>query len=132
MIDQGILSSLSHGAITNLKKGIINNHDAALLIMASTPGGASKTRDVISSLRAWRGVNYLEFVYLFNTSDYGGYGFVGSSVESVSNKVYHLPNRGGFDSTTQRRTYWYRAARGSYRVTLEGFRRLAELSNQLS
>jgi hypothetical protein len=131
MINQGILSSLKHSSITNLKSRKINNHDAALLIIASSDGIA-KSPEVIKQLQVWRG-QPLTFVYLWNTSQSGGYGFVGRDVNSVSNEVYHCPTgRSGSDCTTQRRTYWYRVKKGQYRLTLEGFRRLAELQDQLS
>ena len=126
MINGNILPGLSHSSYTNLKVGKISNHDATLLIMASSPDGLSKTREVIEALRKWRGNDTLKFTYLFNTSSFGGYGFVGKDVDSTYNTVYSYP------SNTQRRTYWYRVKNGTYRLTLEGFRRLAELEAQLS
>ena len=132
MINQGILSSLKHSSVTNLKSRKISNHDAALLVIASSPDGIAKTHEVIKQLQAWRG-QPLAFTYLWNTSQSGGYGFVGRNVNSVSNEVYHYPSgHSGSDCTTQRRTYWYRVKNGQYRLTLEGFRRLAELQDQLS
>ncbi len=130
MINGNILPGLSHSSYTNLKVGKISNHDATLLIMASSPDGLSKTREVIEALRKWRGNDTLKFTYLFNTSSFGGYGFVGKDVNSVSNQVYHCSEHG--DCYTQRRTYWYRVKNGTYRLTLKGFLRLAELEAQLS
>jgi len=126
MINGNILPGLSHSSYTNLKVGKISNHDATLLIMASSPDGLSKTREVIEALRKWRGNDTLRFTYLFNTSSFGGYGFVGKDVDATYNTVYSYPHN------TQRRTYWYRVKNGTYRLTLEGFRRLAELEAQLS
>ena len=126
MINGNILPGLSHSSYTNLKVGKISNHDATLLIMASSPDGLSKTREVIEALRKWRGNDTLKFTYLFNTSSFGGYGFVGKDVDATRNTVYSYPRN------TQRRTYWYRVKNGTYRLTLEGFRRLAELEAQLS
>lgn len=124
MINASHLQSLTHSRTTNLKKGKINNHDATLLIIASKEDGITKTGDVIKQLQAWRGP--AKFAYLWNTSGFGGYGFVGKDVNSSSNPVE------SFCSKHQRRTYWYRVKRGTYRLTLEGFRRLAELQDQLS
>ena len=81
------LKNLTHSQVTNLKLGKINNHDAALLIMAAVPGGLAKTGQVVRELREWRGEK-LAFVYLFNTCGNGGYGFVGKNVDSISNTVY--------------------------------------------
>ena len=102
--------------------------------MAEVPGGLSKTGQVIRALRNWRGEK-LAFVYLFNTSGSGGYGFVGKSVDSISNAVYRTCTlkKGKLvnGSATQRRTYWYRVKNGTYALTLQGFLRLSELQDQL-
>ena len=71
-------------------------------------------------------VTVLAFAYLWNTSIHGGYGFVGKDVNSSTNRVE------SFYEEHQRRTYWFRVKRGKYALTLEGFRRLAELQAQLS
>lgn len=133
MLNKYLLNHLSHSSVTNLKKLKINNHDAALLVIASEEDGTSKTCDVIKALQSWR--PGLAYTYLWNTSKYGGYGFVGQDVNSVSNEVYHQPNflRGDMKETVSyRRTYWYRVKTGHYRLTFEGFRRLAELQEQLA
>lgn len=132
MINASLLPNLRHCQVTNLKKGKINNHDAALLAIASATDGLATSKEVIKQLKQWR-AKPLAFTYLWNTSIHGGYGFVGKDVNSVSNKVYHHAAFGkDNDCTTNRRTYWYRVKNGTYRLTLEGFRRLAELQDQLS
>ena len=118
------LKNLTHSQVTNLKLGKINNHDAALVLMAAVPGGLAKTGQLVRELREWRQENRA-FVYLWNTSGHGGYGFVGRNIYSVSNTVHHQ------DRVTQRRTYWYRVKNGTYALTLQGFRRMSELQDQL-
>lgn len=146
MINVGLLKNLRHSRITNLKKGQINNQDAALLIMASpSDSGIFKSKEVTKQLQAWRGLqprkhwqgtwgdgkwvdsqDNLHFLYLWNTSSSGGYGFVGKDVNSATNSVE------SFYEEHNRRTYWFRVKRGKYALTLEGYRRLAELQAQLS
>jgi len=145
MINKDLLKYMSHSSVTNLVKSKINNHDAALLVIASEESFLAKSSTVIKALQEWREtptnvLKPLAFTYLWNTSRYGGYGFVGRDVLSVSNKVFHEPNRRRGQTKeciTQRRTYWYRvynngSSTGYYRLTFEGFRRLAELQDQLS
>ena len=126
------VAALRHNQATDLKAGKINNHDAALLIL-NAAGGTTSSRQIIEGLKAFRHNPKLKFIYLFNTSGCGGYGFVGCNVNSVSNTVHHHTWVGGGrrDCVTQRRTYWYRAKHGHYSITLEGLRRLAELEAQL-
>jgi hypothetical protein len=123
-----MLRSLRHSPKTNIAKGRISNHDAALIIMAESQDGASQTGEVIAALRSWRGPHrsgvHLAFRYLFNTSSMGGYGFVGKNIESVFSHVWRaIPQRDG-----RRRTYWYRTMKGHYRITIEGYRRIGELA----
>lgn len=126
------LSSLSHSQVTNLKAGKISNHDAALLVMHKS-GGMVTSKDIKAALKDFRRNPSLHFTYLFNTSQSGGYGFVGKDVNSVSNEVYHYPSvLAGGGCTTQRRTYWYRVKPGTYALTLEGILRLGELQAQLT
>lgn len=115
------LGPLRHSQKTNIADGRISNHDAALLIMAESQDGVSRTGEVIAALRRWR-QRPLQFTYLFNTSPSGGYGFVGKNIESVFNRVYRDTG------SSNRRTYWYRLARGHYRITIEGYRRIGELA----
>lgn len=124
------VASLRHNQATDLKAGKINNHDAALLILNAS-GGTTSSRQIIEGLKAFRHNPELKFVYLFNTSDCGGYGFVGCNVNSVSNTVYHHAPLDSRATVTQRRTYWYRVKHGHYSITLEGLRRLAEMKAQL-
>jgi hypothetical protein len=123
------LSNVVHSSRTALNYSRVTNHDAALLILHKL-GGTATSKEIKKHLQAWRTQDNLAFTYLFNTSAHGGYGFVGKDVNSVSNQVYHCSEHG--DCYTQRRTYWYRVKNGTYRLTLEGFRRLAELEAQLS
>lgn len=126
------LSSLSHSQVTNLKAGKISNHDAALLVMHKS-GGMVTSKAIKAALKDFRRNPSLHFTYLFNTSQSGGYGFVGSNVNSVSNKVWHSPTSyTGEGCYTQRRTYWYRVKPGTYALTLEGIKRLGELQEQLN
>jgi hypothetical protein len=137
MIDSSILSTLRHCQVTNLAAGKISNHDAAALIIATSPGTVARSADVIKQLRQWRagaGQPDLSFTYLWNTSKFGGYGFVGRDFYSAFNAVEHEAPRRGVRvkwTTSHRRTYWHRVKTGHYRLTLEGFRRLAELEAQL-
>lgn len=125
-----ILSSLSHATHTDLKAGKVNNQDATLLLMFQSPTGISTSPDIIKKLQVWRN-QPLAFTYLFNTSSFGGYGFVGKDVDATRNIVHGI--NGAYRSCkTSRRTYWYRVKRGQYKLTLEGFRRIAELQEQLT
>lgn len=136
MIDASILSTLRHRQSTNLAAGKISNHDAALIILAAS-GGVASSAEITKHLQGWRhpaGTRIgrpLHFTYLWNRSGYGGYGFVGRNINSVSNTVHHHGTRGKRDCVTQRRTYWYRVKPGHYSITLEGLRRIAELKAQL-
>ena len=130
MINGNILPGLSHDTHTDLKAGKVNNHDATLLLMFQSPTGISTSPDIIKKLQAWRN-QPLAFTYLFNTSSFGGYGFVGKDVDATRNIVHGI--NGAYRSCkTSRRTYWYRVKRGQYKLTLEGFRRIAELQDQLT
>ena len=141
MINKDILAGLQHSNITNLKEGKINNQDAALIVMASSPEGFSKSGEVKEELRKWRGterkVDYLSsdrinqglplaFNYLFNTCKSGGYGFVGKDFNSTSSQFYSDGRE------CNRLTYWYRVKPGIYRLTLIGFARMAELESQIA
>ena len=119
------LSNVVHSSHTYLNYNRITNHDAALLVLHAA-GGTATSKAIKAALKDFRRNPSLHFTYLFNTSGYGGYGFVGDNVNSVSNKVYHS------GKPSQRRTYWYRVKRGTYALTLEGIRRLAELNDQLA
>ena len=140
------LSTITHSSHTALNYNRVTNHDAALLILHKL-GGTATSKEIKKHLQAWRGLqprwhwqgpwgnatrvetqDNLAFTYLFNTSQSGGYGFVGKDVNSVSNQVYHYHG----DCTTQRRTYWYRVKRGTYSLTTEGLCRLGELQAQLA
>jgi len=119
------LARVVHSSHTYLNYNRITNHDAALLVLHAA-GGTATSKAIKAALKDFRRNPSLHFTYLFNTSGYGGYGFVGDNVNSVSNKVYHS------GKPSQRRTYWYRVKRGTYALTLEGIRRLAELNDQLA
>ncbi len=74
------LANLTHGRKTDVKKGVVNNRDAALLILAAN-GGVMSVNDVKILLRGWRplssklydntgkivGHKELRFQYLFNS-----------------------------------------------------------------
>ena len=142
------LSNVVHSSRTALNYNRVTNHDAALLILHKL-GGTATSKEIKKHLQAWRGLqprehvqgpwgnttrvetqDNLAFTYLFNTSQSGGYGFVGKDVNSVSNQVYHCNDHG--ECYTQRRTYWYRVKRGAYSLTTEGLLRLGELQAQLA
>lgn len=129
------LSNVVHSSRTALNYSRVTNHDAALLILHKL-GGTATSKEIKKHLQAWRNATRVEtqdnlaFTYLFNTSSYGGYGFVGKDVNSVSNQVYHYSDHD--DCYTQRRTYWYRVKRGTYSLTTEGLLRLGELQAQLA
>jgi hypothetical protein len=128
-----ILPTLSHAPITNLKEGKINNQDATLLLMFQSPDGISTSPEIIKQLQDWRD-QPLAFTYLFNTCESGGYGYVGKNSDSTHNMVYGFtisPAGKYYSCTTRRRTYWYRAKRGQYKLTLEGLCRIAELQDQM-
>lgn len=124
MDDKVTLSSLKHGLRTNLKKGIVNNHDAALLAMAESQEPIVKSRNISASLRAWRKNQSLHFRYIFNSQISASYGYVGSNIGS---ERHVIPTWTG---TVTRRTYWYRVRKGHYAITAEGHRRLQELAAQ--
>lgn len=127
MIDM-YLETLTHSSRTNLSKGKISNHDAALLIIAAAPSGLITSREVKNELRSWRGRPGLWYTYLWNTSDVGdGYNFVGADINTAFNDMSFIRGRKG----ARRRTYWCRVRRGLYRVTLEGYRRLVELQRHV-
>lgn len=119
-----VLTDLTHSTVTNIPAGRINNADACLLLLREL-GGSATTGQLRAGLRAWR--PNLEFTYLFNTSDTGGYGFVGGDFLSTHNEVYHQGSDFDNGHTSRRRTYWYRFGRGKYNITAEGIRRLCEL-----
>lgn len=119
------LHSLRHSCVTKLSDGCINNADATLLIISNLDGVAT-SRQLKCELRAWRAAVYHSYDYLFNTSVFGGYGFVGDNVESISNTV-HTWSSGRRYSTRDRSTYWYRKKRGVYAITTCGMSRLAYL-----
>jgi len=123
-----VLADLTHSTVTNLPAGRINNADACLLLLREL-GGSATTGQLRAGLRAWR--PNLEFNYLFNTCDTGGYGFVGRDFLSTTNKVYHQGSNFSLGHVTHRRTYWYRFGRGKYIITAEGIRRLRELGLEL-
>ena len=119
-----ILRGLTHSFATNLSAGRINNADATLLVLESL-GGVAKVGQILKVLRGWR--PGLSFGYLFNTSAHGGYGFVGGDFHTTHNRVYHFPGFVTEEHESDRRTYWYRSAHGTYTITAEGYRRLDEL-----
>ena len=125
LADGSVLSTLRHSCVTNLSDGRINNHDATLLIMAAA-NGLSTSSSATKRLRRWRKNDELAFTYLWNTSHFGGYGFVGKNINTVYNRIYNYSFNRARDFT-QRRTYWYRTSRGKYSITIEGLRRLSEL-----
>jgi hypothetical protein len=125
MMNAQILSGLRNGQNTDLSAGTIRNADAVLLLLHSA-GGMGRSDDLKAALRAWGGD--LSYSYLFQShSPSGGYGFVGTSFEQASNRVYHYPSAYGDEHYSVRRTYYYRVARGNYAVSSEGYKRLNEL-----
>lgn len=119
------LESLKHSPRTNLTKGKINNHDAALLIIAAAQDGLITSKEVKNALKAWRSdVPERKYVYLWNTCTGPGNSFVGANIRTPFNVIRNNV------TDSLRRTYWCRVKRGVYRVTLEGYRRLGELQSQ--
>lgn len=122
---QNILRGFTHSYTTDLATGKINNADATLLVLKKL-GGSAKVGVIRKALRKWRPNR--SFGYLFNTCPSGGYGFVGGTFLTTGNRVFHHPApsepMGHFSN---RRTYWYRSAHGTYSITAEGYRRLAEI-----
>lgn len=120
------LQALTHANHTDFKKGKVNNHDAALLVLAASPDTIATSRDIREKLQTWRG-KPLRYLYLFNSTDGAGYGYVGSDKES---RFKELKSPYFRETVGQRRTYWYRIKDGVYGLTYEGMRRLAELKTQ--
>lgn len=124
-----ILSNIKHGIRTNINNGIVNNADAVLMLLFEM-GGTAKIKNLRDSLKAWRPEGNLGFGYLFLLKpEYGtcGYGFTGTSFESVSNRIAHAGTCERKMNFSIRRTYYYRVSRGNYAITCEGFKRLSEL-----
>lgn len=121
-----MLSQFKHGNKTDFANGIINNQDACLiamwyLIKGNQPKSIRVTsRQLKDALQAWR--PGLKFTYLFNTSMYGGHGFVGSNYTHAANRLTDYNGR-----TFLRKTFWHRRAKGQYCITGEGFNRLKAL-----
>lgn len=130
-----ILANYTHSQRTNFKKKCLTNQDAAILIIGSMV--IAKSGEVKKSMRAWRN-NDITYQYLFNTSQFGGYGFVGKSIDSTYNEVHWEKYNGVFSyenfkhGTTKRSTYWFRTKLGYYTPTLLGWSRYIELVNRLS
>ena len=121
-----ILRGFKNGQNTDLDKGTIRNADAVLLLL-NEAGGTARVGELRAALRAWRPNRH--FNYLFQMySGSGGYGFAGSNFASATTRVYHYGTGfGDKGHESDRRTYYYRSGRGTYAITAEGFRRLAEL-----
>ena len=127
------LRGLTHGFKTDLARRVVNNADAALIVLWEH-GGLADLNELRSELQAWRPGR--QFTYLFNKYDGGGYGFVGQNFETASNAIWHAAyvvwgprgiERQVDGHHSVRRTYWYRRARGVYAITAEGLKRLGEL-----
>lgn len=130
MANTTTLANLTHSYTTDLSKGTINNADAALLVIHTYSGVATRG-EVIAILKSWRPGRH--YSYLFQSPSYGSYGFVANNVNQAHNEVYHGPywdpRRDDWveGHTSQRRTYYYRKGPGLYALTNEGIKRLAEL-----
>lgn len=134
---ESILHGLKNGQNTSFSKGTIRNADAVLLLL-NEAGGVATVRQLQGQLQSWRpGPTY---GYLFRSHyEGGGYGFMGTDFNQTHNMVHHHPSADSlwkddeledepsYGHTSKRRTYYYRAARGVYAITSEGFRRLYEL-----
>lgn len=143
-----LLGSYGHSPTTDVRRRLLSNHDAVAVIVWSSV--AITAREIIAALDDWHacgGRPKRDRRYLFNVSVYGGYGFVGTSwlsrstivARTVSRPSYcyvviererdtwHVRNDPADWSFHVRRTYWYRAAHGTYMPTLECWRRVAEL-----
>lgn len=126
-----LLKTMVNGQDTDWQKGTIRNADAVLLLLHSLGGMTART-NLVRSLREWRPGH--RYGYLFQSeSHYGGYGFVGRDEYSTHNTVHHSGHvdwdgkRGSKEHKSKRRTYYYRAQKGMYALTLEGLKRLVEL-----
>ena len=125
MINAQILSGLRNGQNTDLSAGTIRNADAVLLLLHSS-GGMGRSADLKAALRTWGGEQ--SYGYLFQSHcPSSGYGFVGTSFEQASNRVYHYASEHGDSHYSVRRTYYYRLARGNFAISAEGYKRLNEL-----
>lgn len=147
------LRNFRHSSHTNVKERRLTNHDALAFIVFSL--GTVSRKEIGEMMSVWRHGKgeYLtdsfpphrqrlriSFGYLLNTSTYGGYGFVGEDFDHTTNEVYGrrsavVTGRDGKKKwvirewTTERRTYWYRLAKGRYAPTLECAKRMAELNS---
>jgi hypothetical protein len=133
-----ILSKFTHSQHTNFNKFTLTNHDAALIVIASQC--VAKTKNVKAILRQWRNNNNT-YEYLFNTSKYGGYGFVGKDINSIEEKIgsswdYWKHITDWTDTipykTSMRKTYWFRIKPGYYAPTLLGWSRFTQILDFLN
>jgi len=125
MMNAQILSGLRNGQNTDLSEGVIRNADAVLLLLHAH-GGMGRSGDLKAALRFWRSGR--SYGYLFQSHcTTAGYGFVGTSFEQTSNRVYHEASDHGEAHYSDRRTYYYRLTRGNYAISAEGYIRLREL-----
>lgn len=132
LLDVRILLGLRNGQNTNISRGTIRNADAVLLLLASA-GGVARIGQLKATLRAWRPGKVYNYVFQAHTGRGEGYGFCGDTFEQSTVSVEHYPHRGRKDwawHTSTRRTYYYRIARGIIAISLEGYKRLAELGMQ--
>lgn len=131
------LGKYSHSSRTDLAKGKMTNHDAMAVLFARL--GPMTRGDATRLLRAWRG-SCQKFAWMFNSSMYGGYGFVGRDVMSRGNLMAYergstwTVSRGDggaypawYTKYFTRRTYWHRARTGVYAPTVECMKRVQEL-----
>ena len=122
------LCTFKFGTRTDVKKRILNNHDAAAFLFWHL--GPTTSREMIALLRRWRWVDTgnglnLSYTYLFNTCVTSGYGFVAKDVMSRGNFLQTYSY--GSKTKSFRRTYWFRAERGLYVATVECAKRITEL-----
>lgn len=87
------LATFTHGSRTNIASKVMTNHDAAAFLFWHL--GTMKVREITGLLQAWRGTKpswyddvtpvNLQFTYMFNMGDSGGYGFVATNVMQRGN-----------------------------------------------
>ncbi len=123
--------------------------DIVDMMMVWRKGEATYTKtatfDWKTKRRGTRKVPAMGFDYLFNDSVYGGYGFIASRWDSPGNWMYSTEFTTGKVRSAKdggprfskeegvcnffRRTYWYRAAKGTYAPTLECAKRMSEIGH---
>lgn len=119
------LRTLRHGRKTDLSKGVVNNIDATMMILAAN-GGSLRVGEIRALLRGWRpleayGSHELWFKYMFN-SYYGHVVTEDRDVEWQPTSMVRYYARG---------PSFVRQSRGRVAISSYGLKRFANLVAEL-